>query len=243
VVSAAFSWLNEGLLASSTERVQCLQYVKDLGNVVLGSVQIDDEENECALPSEFDGWVFGLTARAIVTMCDDDDPGSLWKPILSMREEAHEWTARFFWYWFTDGYQSTPDTKTFMKRWSEMITFALSSPCWDLEQVQRRGLDEKVFELLGFHFGLYSVAKNPMSASALAAMLPLLDAAAQKWFSIPRVISGFARSLSEPSYDRILCHGVRWIYRALKNPSDVPFWRAHECESSLIVLSGATATE
>lgn len=234
VVSAAFSWLSEALPTSRSERRQCVLHVKDLVEVVLSSIQVDEDDDADGLPGEFDGWVFGLAAKAIVAMDDEDDPSSLWKPILSLSEEAHDWTGRFFWYWFSDGYQGTPDTKTFMKRWSEMITFALSSPVWDPEQVQTFGLDEMVFELMGYHFGLHSIAANPECAEDLADMIQLYDAAAQKWFSMSRVVNGFARSLSEPGYDRILCHGIRWLHRAMPHSSDYHFWREHEIESNLI---------
>ncbi|QEG38234.1 nucleoside/nucleotide kinase family protein [Roseimaritima ulvae] len=234
VVSAAFSWVSEALPISQSECRQCVSRVKDLVDVVLSCIQVDDDDDADGLPGEFDGWVFGLAARAIVAMDDKDDPASVWKPILSLNEEAHDWIGRFFWYWFSDGYQATPDTNTFFLRWSEMITFALSAAEWDPERVQSFGLDEMVFELMGYHFGMHSIAADPKCADNLAEMLPLLDAAAQKWFSMPRVVNGFARSLSEPGYERILCHGVRWLHRAMPSSSDYQFWRTHGIESNLI---------
>jgi len=234
VVSAAFSWLGEALLVSRTERRQCVLHVKDLVEVVLSSIQIDDDDDVDGLPGEFDGWVFGLTSKAIVAMDDEDDPPSLWKPILSLTNEAHDWTKRFFWYWFSDGYSSSPDTKTFMRRWSEMITFALSSPVWDPERVQNSMLAEKVFELMGYHLGIHTIASDPAFSENLADLIPLYDAAAQKWFSLSRVVNGFARNLSETGYDRILCHGICWLHRAMPNSNDYQFWREHEIESNLI---------
>lgn len=124
-----------------------------------------------------------------------------------------------------------------MKRWSDMITFALSSLAslgWNPQRVQKSWLDSKVFELMGYHFGMHSIASDPTFAENPADMIPLYDAAAQKWFSMTRVVNGFARSLSEFGYDRILCHGIRWLYRAMPNSSDYQFWRAHEIESNLI---------
>jgi len=234
VVSAAFSWVSDALPISRSECRQCVWHVKDLVDVVLSCIQVDDDDDADGVPGEFDGWVFGLAARAIVAMNDEDDPASVWKPILSLNEDAHDWIGRFFWYWFSDGYQATPDTNTFFLRWSEMITFALSAAEWDPERVQSLGLDEMVFELMGYHFGMHSIAADPKCADNLAEMLPLLDASAQKWFSMPRVVNGFARSLSEPGYERILCHGVRWLYRAMPSSSDYQFWREREIESNLI---------
>ncbi|TWT49045.1 hypothetical protein KOR42_39610 [Thalassoglobus neptunius] len=237
VVSAAFSWVSDALAISGSECRQSVLHAKELVGVVLSSIQVDDDDDNddaVELPGEFDGWVFGLAAKAIVAMKDEDDPASIWKPILSLNEEAKDWIARFFWYWFSDAYKAAPDTDTFFQRWSEMITFALSAAEWDTGRVQAFELEDMVYELMGYNFGMHSIAVDPKCADNLAAMIPLLDTAAQKWFSMSKVVNGFARSLSKPGYDSILRPGIQWLYRAMPNSSDYHFWRQPEIESNLI---------
>jgi hypothetical protein len=163
-----------------------------------------------------------------------DDPSSLWKPILSLKEESHDVIEEFLLCWFCDGYEATADTETFFLRWSEMIDFALTADEWDPERVEAFKLDEMVCKLMGYDFGIHTIAADPKCADNLAEMIPLFEAAAQKWFSMPTVVNGFAKSLSRPGYEQILCHGIRWIFSAMPRSSDYEFWRAYQIESNLI---------
>ena len=65
-------------------------------------------------------------------------------------------------------------------------------------------------------------------------MVQLYDSAAEKWFGMPRVANGFARCLSEPGYDQVVGHGIRWLHRAMPDSSNYRFWRQHKIESNLI---------
>ena len=59
--------------------------------MVLSSIQVTDDEDADASPETFDGWVFGLASKTIVAMGDYETPSSLWKPILSLGKQAHDW--------------------------------------------------------------------------------------------------------------------------------------------------------
>lgn len=233
VAAAAFSWVSEALLVARSECRQCVSHVKDLVDIVLSRLQVDNHDDD-EFPGEFDGWVFGLAAKAIVSMNDEDDPISVWKPILSVDVAAHEWIESFLQSWFSDGYQATPGRDRFFARWSEMITFAISAAEWNPEQTQSSMLEEMVVELMGYNFGMYSFALDRNCADNLTDMIPILDVAAQKWFSMPKVANGFAKSLSKDAYELILCDGVRWLYRALSESEQNQFWREDKIESNLI---------
>ena len=243
VLQEAFFWLELSSAQSDGERKVVLCHVRDLLGLVLNSLQpdfdpdTDVEENSRTdgTPNEFDGWVFGRVARAIVQMRDDEQPSSLWQPILGLKSHAHEWTKRFFWYWFSDAVEASPTPEVFAGRWIEMIEFALASPLWELEALQAFDLDDLVFELLGYHFGMHSIAASNQFAPILEKMIPLFDAAATRgWFAMPQVANGLARSLKEPGYDRLLCPGIRWLHNALPDVSEYNFWRQRDIESNLI---------
>ena len=186
------------------------------------------------LPDGFDGWVYGIVCSMIVQMDDDDNPESLWRPILDLGVFAHEWVERFFWHWFIEGVNTSSSAEVFVRYWAEMIRFALASPKWAIENARTFYLDEMVCELLGYHFGADSMASEERFAPSLGAMSSIMEQAAQKWFSMPRVANGFARSLVKPGYDQLLCRGVRWLYQAVTNADDYELWRQQDVEDHLI---------
>ncbi len=241
VLQAAFSWIDLSSAVSQDERAGVIGNVRDLLGLVLDSLQAaldedgDEHDDEFdGLPDEFDGWVFGRVARAIVQMRDDEQPSSLWQPILSLEFHAHEWVERFFWYWFSDGVQASPSVERFSQRWVEMVQFAFTSPCWDPAVVQSHYLDDMVFELLGYHFGLHSIAVDEQFAPQLERMTPVFEIATKRWFAMSRVANGFAQSLAGTAYDRLLCPGIRWLHRAMNDAGEYEFWRQHDIESHLI---------
>lgn len=242
VLKAALGWLDLLPAGAEGKRGATLDHVRGLLQLALNTLlagtdveseDADDDEID-GLPGDSDAWVFGNVARAVVHARDDEEAESLWRPILSLGLRAHQWIERFFWEWFTVGVHSSPSPETFARRWSQMIEFALALPSWNPTIARSHHLDDVVFELLGYHFGVSSIAKNDQYAPVLATMIPILDAAAQQWFSLPRVANGFARSLPEPAYDQLLCPGIRWLRRAMPQGDDYYFWRESEIESNLI---------
>ncbi|OYV50661.1 MAG: hypothetical protein B7X10_01185, partial [Burkholderiales bacterium 21-58-4] len=220
VLKAAFGWLDLSSTRSDGERRAVLDLGCSLLQLVLSTLQpsaelededVGDDDEIDGLPGDFDGWVFGHVARSIAHARDDEEPESMWHLILSLGLHAHEWIERFFWEWFTVGVHTSASPEAFARRWSEMIEFALASPSWDPAATKSRHLDDVVFELLGYHFGLTSIANDNKYAPVLAKMIPVLDLAAQRWFEMPQVANGFARSLVEPAYDGLLCPGIRWL--------------------------------
>jgi hypothetical protein len=240
LIQSAFAWMELPAVTTEAERQKILGLVRELLALILDSLQLpadaleEDDDEIDGLPDEFDAWVFGHVASAIVVMRDDEQPSSMWRPILQLGSHAHEWTEHFFWAWFTDGVRVAPSQSIFAERWAEMIRFAIASPSWDPNENSSHDLDDAVFELLGCHRGLDCVARDDRFAPIMERMLPVFAAAAERWFLLPRVANGFARCLREPAYGRLLCPGILWLYRAVKETDEYSFWREHEIESNLI---------
>lgn len=55
------------------------------------------------LPSDFDGWVFEVVARAVPQLMPDERPEVLCQAIFDLGAAAQDWLERFFWAWFTTG--------------------------------------------------------------------------------------------------------------------------------------------
>jgi hypothetical protein len=213
VISSAFAWLDLQS-ARSDERRQWLGYVRSFLDLMLGSIpQIDDSRQQeiDGLPDEFDNWVFGLVARAIPCLTGAEDPRSLWQPILDLGSPTHQWVERFFWDWFTDGLRAAPSPEDFVRLWTVMIEHALTSPAWDPSINRSSDLDGMVFELLGFDSRMNKLGQNPAFTPAIAGMEGVLARAAQRWFGMPKVVTGFLNFVTQPAAAGLLLPGIRWL--------------------------------
>jgi hypothetical protein len=213
VISSAFAWVDLQS-ARPDERSLWLGYVRNFLDLTLGSLpQIDDPRQQeiDGLPDEFDNWVFGLVARTIPGLMAAESPRSLWQRILDLGSPAHQWVERFFWDWFTDGLRAAPPPEDFVRLWTGMIEHALTSPAWDPSVNRSSDLDGMVFELLGFNSGMNKLGQNPAFTPAVAGMEGVFARAAQRWFSMPKVVTGFLNFVTQPAATGLLLPGIRWL--------------------------------
>jgi hypothetical protein len=213
VISSAFVWLDLQS-ARPDERRLWLGYVRNFLDLTLGSMpQIDDPRQQeiDGLPEEFDNWVFGLVARTIPGLTPAEDPRFLWQRILDLGSTAHQWVERFFWDWFTDGLRAAPSPEDFVRLWTGMIEHALTSPAWDPSVNRSSDLNGMVFELLGFNSGMNKLGQNPAFARAIAGLHGVFARAAQRWFSIPKVLTGFLNFVTQPAATGLILPGIRWL--------------------------------
>jgi hypothetical protein len=196
--------------ARPEERAKWLGFVRTFLALVLGSVpQIDDPRQQeiDGLPDQFDNWVFGLVASSVPSLTATEDPRSLWQPILDLGSPAHQWVERFFWDWFTDGLRAAPSPQEFTRLWTDMIEHALASPSWDPSVNRTYGLDGMVFQLLGFDTRMNKLGQNPAFALAVTAMEGVFARAAQQWFSMPKVVTGFLNFATQPALGGLMLPG------------------------------------
>jgi predicted MPP superfamily phosphohydrolase len=164
------------------------------------------------LPTDFDGWVFSQIA-GILPSVSPLVARRLWQPILDLGTPAHHWVERFFWDWFTDGYQQTPTPEAFTAIWDEMIRFAAEHTRWSADQAPY-DLAGIVKELLGCSHGMHTVAKDQAYAAVLGRLTPAFDEARGKWFGMARVVGGFARFAVAPAAAHLLLPAVLWLTKA-----------------------------
>jgi hypothetical protein len=217
VISAAFAWLDLRS-ARPDERRQWLGYIRNFLAFVLGSIpQIENPRQQeiDGLPDQFDTWVFGLVAGAVPCLTAAEDPRSLWQPILDLGSPAHQWVERFFWDWFTDGLRAAQSPQHFARLWTNMIERALASPAWDPSVNRSYDLDGMVFELLGFDSRMSKLGQNPAFGPAVTAMESVFAMAAKRWFSMPKVATGFLNFVVQPAAAGLLLPGIRWLAAAV----------------------------
>jgi hypothetical protein len=217
VIASAFAWLDVRS-ARPGERHKWLGFIRNFLASVLGSVpRIDDPRQQEieGLPDDFDNWVFGLIAGAIPCLTAAEDPRSLWQPILDLGSPAHQWVERFFWDWFTDGLRAARLPEDFVRLWTDMIDYALVSPAWDPSVNRSYDLDGMVFELLGFDSRVNKLGQNPACGPAVAAMESVFARAAQRWFDMPKVVTGFLNFVIQPAAADLLLPGIRWLAAAV----------------------------
>ena len=236
VLSSAFAWLDLRS-ARPDERPLWLGYIRQHLDLVLGSIpQVDDplQQEIEGLPDEFDGWVFGVVARAVPCLTAAEDPRSLWQPILDLSSPGHHWVERFFWQWFTDGRRAAPSPEDFVRLWTGMIEHALTSPAWDPSVNHSYDLAGIVFHLLGFATQFNTLGQDPAFTTAVSRMEGVFARAAQRWFGKPRVVTGFLNFVTEPAMVGLLLPGVRWL-AAVVPSFDSYDWR-HGLEESVIAF-------
>jgi hypothetical protein len=186
--------------------------------LVLGSVpQIDDPRQQeiDGLPDHFDTWVFGLVAGAVPCLTPAEDRRSLWQPILDLGSAAHQWVERFFWDWVTDGLRAAQSPQDFVRLWADMIEHALASPAWDPTVNRTYDLEGMVFQLLGFDSRMNKLGQNPAFGQAVAGMESVFARAAQRWFNMPKVVTGFLNFVIQPAAAGLLLPGIKWLAAAV----------------------------
>jgi hypothetical protein len=214
VISSAFAWLDLPAGISNADRRKRIGLVRSFLDIVLGTIpKIDDPRQQKidGLPSDFDSWVFGRVAAAIPRLTAAESPRSLWQPILDLGSPAHEWVERFFWYWFTDGLRAVQTPDDFMRLWSAMIQYALECPEWDPSANRSYDLDGMVFQLLGCDSRMNRLGLNPAFASAVATMESAFEAAAQRWFGMPKVVTGFLYFVVQRAMTALLLPSIKWL--------------------------------
>jgi hypothetical protein len=237
VISSAFAWLDLPAGISDPERRKRIGFVRGFLDIVLDAIpKVDDPRQQKidGLPSGFDSWVFGRVAAAIPSLTAAERPQSLWRPILDLGPPAHEWVERFFWYWFTDGLRAAQTPDDFTRLWSAMIQYALESSGWDPGANQSYDLDGMVFQLLGCDSRMNMLGLNPAFTSAVAMMESTFATAAQRWFGMPKVVTGFLHFVVQPAMAPLLLPSIKWL--AATVPSfDSYEWR-YGLEDNLIAF-------
>jgi hypothetical protein len=237
VLAAAFAWLDL-TSARTDERAKWLDLVRTFLDITLGLIpKITDPRRQRTEdhPDEFDAWVYGVVAGTIPSLTAAEDHRTLWQPILDRGSPAHDWVERFFWEWFTVGLRAAQSPERFTAIWSAMIEHALQSPAWDPATNRSCDLDDAVFWLLGFGTTINKIGEMPEFSAALAGMESLFARAAERWFKIPKLASGFLHWVTQHAAAGLLVPAIRWLAPIVPN-FDSYAWRSGLQENLIAFL-------
>jgi hypothetical protein len=92
-----------------------------------------------------------------------------------------------------------------------MIEHALASPAWEPGTNRRYDLDGMVFELLGFDARMNKLGQDAAFTTAVAGMEGVFARAAQRWFGMPKVVTGFLNFVTQPGAAGLLLPAIRWL--------------------------------
>jgi hypothetical protein len=96
-----------------------------------------------------------------------------------------------------------------------MIEHALTSPSWDPSVNRTYDLDGMVFQLLGFDTSMNKLGQDPAFAPAVTAMEGVFARAAQRWFGMPKVVTGFLNLVTQPAVSGLTLPGIQWLAAAV----------------------------
>jgi len=221
------AWLDPGQAQSADERARCLALIHALLHVSLGTVPVlNDPQNQEieGLPSDFDGWVFEVVARAVPQLTPEEKPESLWQAIFDLGAPVHDWVERFFWAWFTSGLRAARSPTEFVRIWRFMIVHALASPRWQRATYSSYRLDGMVIELLGTDGRWGGLAADSTFAPVLGTMVDVFAQAADHWFCMPRVVRNFLYFVVQPAAAQLLRPAILWMAKAMASYSPYD-WR------------------
>ncbi|MHB1530427.1 MAG: hypothetical protein ACYCXT_13605 [Acidiferrobacteraceae bacterium] len=227
VLTNGLAWLDPGQAQSADERARCLALIHALLQASLGTVPVlDDPRNQEieGLPSDFDGWVFEVVAKAVPQLTPEEKPESLWQAIFDLGAPAHDWVECFFWAWFTSGLRAARSPTEFARIWRSMIVHALASPRWQGDTYGSYRVDGMVMELLGTDGRWGSLAADSTFAPVLGTIVDVLAQAADRWFCMPRVVRSFLYFVVQPAAAQLLRPALLWVSKAMASYSPYD-WR------------------
>lgn len=227
VLTAALAWLNPNHAQAPEERTRWLTLIHALLELVVQAVPVvDDPDNQeiKGLPSDFDGWVFQIVARAVPQLAAPENPQSLWQSIFDLGAPAHDWVERFFWFWFTDGLRAAKSPSDFVRIWRSMIIYAAASSRWNQSTYGSYRLDGMVIELLGLDGRWGALAADEAFSPVLATMVDVFGQAADLWFQMPTIVRNFLQFVVQPAGIHLLCPAIFWVLKAVAQFSSYD-WR------------------
>ena len=165
-------------------------------------------------PTKFDQWLYERIAGAVLRLEKQGRADDLWRPILSLGVSRGYWLKYFLSDCFRAGSAQDVAPEEFVALWTRMIRYALDEPGWDASGGSRSDAADVVNELLGFEMGKAVFGGDSRYARPIAAISPLFEIAARRWFVYPKVAAGFCRFALKPAGAELLYQGIRWLAAA-----------------------------
>jgi hypothetical protein len=239
---AIYEWipsLNEA--SSDAERTRWTQVGTQFVDAVVRrfSVPLAEHQRFTGIPTETDQDVFKFIANILLDLRAGEDSKQLWRPILDLVPRADQWVNSFLTEFFIVGLSSDPIKSTFVKRWKEMLDFALADAAW----TERGGLtwSEAWEHLLGFD-NVSLAAWNAEMQSVVAEIKTYY----WRWLDCvddnPSGLITFLRFLCRPAAEQIICEALTRLGRFFEDTKDY-FWRRPSSRQTVSTFVGTLWTD
>jgi hypothetical protein len=226
LIAAAYAWLPDLQFASSREeRLEWIGFWKRALDYSAGLYQehLERESDSNSENREWHQWLFDRLALVIPGMTPEEHPEDLWKPILELGVEGHNWVELFLSSWFTVNLQVIPPRPGFSREWKKMIEFASSWAAWSSPTGTHYDRQIIWCNLMGFG-GIRLSLWTEAHRNTVTEMRDLYAAWAQQFLPSLRCAANFAAFLIEPAADDLLPYGIVWLATAIEAEGVRIYW-------------------
>jgi hypothetical protein len=243
LLNAAFRDLPTVSDAKSEEDQQCvLATYQQLLGITLRRASVEFPHDHhlhsyYSLPTDFDRWLLERIATLVAQLGPVEESGMLWKHVLDLGPEAHQWIESYLHSWFLHGSKAAPSVESFSSTWQIQIAHALASPRWQDRPDGARYSSGNLFtELLGLDWLTYEVIGGAEFRDTITSMSPLYRDWASRCLRSSDDMTTFARFLRRPSAANLLTDGMSWILEALSDYDEGDWDRANHDKTALLDL-------
>jgi len=233
LIRYAHEWLPEIDQAQDIkERQTCLNFLHNCLTYALSHVSMDEEHED--RPEEDEYWILERIAINLPFMTLDERPENLWKPILSLPNNASRWAEIFLSRFHCYGLVNLPTSSQFISLRKTIIEYVLYK---DQKQknYQWRYFKDFWLALIGIDF--YNKARwEPRHNELAKQIFPFLD----QWLLHIKGhyghIAAFAAWLEIEAASSVRIQGLVWLDRALITDNGDPVYYQDKIENSIASL-------
>ena len=170
------------------------------------------------IPNDFDRWVLAGVAKTIQYLPKQEEPGLLWKKILVLPKEAHNWYHDFIDAYHRHGLESTKLPIFYSEYLNDIIMYKLSD-IPEGERVKTYYLSRDIVHLCGIYW-LIRDYWTEQHKPVVEALLPVYERIFKVILAEGDLITAFSLWLVNPAAESILMKGIIWIDMVIFESAD-----------------------
>lgn len=238
LMKAALGWmppLNQAI--NSEERAEWIHFWKQAISWTVNILETDERGEISGTPSDWDRWIFEQMAIQILELEDNENPDELWRPILELGAEGHYWVDDFLMEYFIKGIGYETVSNNFIKRWKQILEYALASEKWSTSRGRFWFYKNKLWcELLGMNYIIAELWKDDKE-SIITDMKAYYERWARDLLNDPESAVFFIYFLKRPASRNLLPDALVWLNNASDKVGEAFFTdRHHDVQTPLADL-------
>ncbi|MCK5614518.1 hypothetical protein KAR91_72305 [Candidatus Pacearchaeota archaeon] len=238
LLKTIFGWMPT--LDKALNQIERREWVLFWGKSVrwtIDNLNIKEDGEYSGTPSDWDRWIFEQMATQLLHIEDNENPNSLWQPIINMGAEGHYWVDDFIFQLFMKGIGYESISANFTKRWKEILEYAFDSEKWSPARSRYWFHRNKLWcELLGMGYltsNLWDIEKSYI----IKEMNPYYARWARDFLPDSESAEYFIHFLQKPAAIDILLDALIWLDNASDTSGEAFFTdRHHDVQKPLANL-------